>query len=189
VRGAVDDYTPGEFYVGADRRYYRATGTSFAAPIVSGIASLVLSSRPELTGEQLETVIVQSAEDIQTPGRDNFSGAGLVDAKAALAFDPSVRLEAVITGIEVAQGRDGPLARVLGTIAADRLASAKIEIGAGRAPASFRTVASGLPAGSGTLAEIPAEEFRGAPLWTIRLVVTHSNGTQREARFQLDVGG
>ena len=189
VRGAVDDYTPGEFYVGADRRYYRATGTSFAAPIVSGIASLVLSSRPELTGEQLETIIVQSAEDIQTPGRDNFSGAGLVDAKAALAFDPSVRLEAVITGIEVAQGRDGPLARVLGTIAADRLASAKIEIGAGRAPASFRTVASGLPAGSGTLAEIPAEEFRGAPLWTIRLVVTHSNGTQREARFQLDVGG
>lgn len=189
VRGAVDDYTPGEFYVGTDRRYYRATGTSFAAPIVSGIASLVLSGRPGLTGEQLETIIVQSAEDIQTPGRDNFSGAGLVDAKAALGFDPSVRLEAAISGIEVGQGANGPFARVLGTIAADSLASARIEIGAGRAPTSFRTVASGLPAGAGTLAEIPAEEFRGAPLWTIRLLVTHSNGTQREARFQLDVGG
>lgn len=190
VRGIPDvPYTDGEAYVGADKRYYRVSGTSFAAPIVAGIASLVLSKRPELTVEQLETILVQSAEDIQTPGRDNFSGAGLVDARAALDFDPSVNVEAAIAGVEVVQGEGGPAVRVNGTIAADRLASARIEIGAGREPAEFRAVASGLAVSSGALADIPADNFRAAREWTIRLVVTHANGTTREARFLLDVGG
>lgn len=190
VRGIPDvPYTDGEAYVGADKRYYRVSGTSFAAPIVAGVASLVLSKRPELTAEQLETILVQSAEDIQTPGRDNFSGAGMVDARAALDFDPSVSVEASISGVEVVQGENGPAVRINGTIAADRLASARIEIGAGREPAEFRTVASDLAVSSGALAEIPADNFRAAREWTIRLVVTHANGTTREARFLLDVGG
>lgn len=190
VRGIPDvPYADGEAYVGADKRYYRVTGTSFAAPIVAGVASLVLSKRPELTVEQLETILVQSAEDVQTPGRDNFSGAGLVDARAALDFDPSVSVEAAIAGVEVVQGDGGPAVRVNGTIAADRLGSARIEIGAGREPAEFRIVASGLAVSSGALADIPADNFRAAREWTIRLVVTHANGTEREARFLLDVGG
>jgi subtilisin family serine protease len=190
VRGIPDvPYVDGEGYVGADKRYYRVSGTSFAAPIVTGIASLLLSQRPELTAAQVENILIQSAEDIQTPGRDNFSGAGMVDARAALGFDPSVRVEAAIAGVEVVQGADGPAVRVNGTIAADRLDAARIEIGAGREPASFRTVAEDLSSTSGALAEIPANDFRTAREWTIRLVVTHANGIMREARFVLDVGG
>ena len=33
-------YTAGAAYVGEDKRYYRASGTSFSAPIVAGLASL-----------------------------------------------------------------------------------------------------------------------------------------------------
>src|SRR5690606_3615537 len=33
-------YEAGSAYVGADRRYYRISGTSFSAPIVAGVASL-----------------------------------------------------------------------------------------------------------------------------------------------------
>ena len=190
VRGIPGvEYRPGEAYVGEDRRYYRVSGTSFAAPIVAGVASLILSRDPSLTGEQVESILVQSARDIQTPGRDNFSGAGLVDARAALGFDPAVRIEAAISGVEIVQGPAGPAVRVNGTIAADRLAAARIDIGVGRDPDEFRTVARELAAATGALAEIPADNFRGSQLWTIRLVVSHANGTEREARFLLDVGG
>ena len=37
------------------------------------------------------------------------------------------------------------------------------------------------------LADIPAAAFQGAPLWQIRVVVTHNNGATREARFRLNL--
>jgi subtilisin family serine protease len=46
------EYERAAAFVGADRRYYRASGTSFSAPIVAGAASLLLSSRPELSAKR-----------------------------------------------------------------------------------------------------------------------------------------
>src|SRR3546814_15518916 len=74
-------------------------------------------------------------------------------------------------------------------IAADRLGTARIEIGAGRDPTAFRVVADALAIGDGALAELPADNFRTAREWTIRLIVTHANGPAREARFLPAVGG
>lgn len=182
-------YEAGTAYVGEDRRYYRVSGTSFSAPIVAGVASLVLSARPELTAEQVEAILVQSAEDIQTPGVDQFSGAGMVDARAALAMDPAFRIEAAITGLEVVQGASGPAVRVQGSAGADRFRSARIDVGRGERPTAFTTVLDNVAAASGVLGDIPADAFRGAPVWTVRLTVTHADGQTREARYVLDVGG
>lgn len=182
-------YEAGTAYVGEDRRYYRVSGTSFSTPIVAGVASLVLSARPELTAEQVETILVQSAEDIQTPGVDQFSGAGMVDARAALAMDPAFRIEASITGLEVVQGASGPVVRVHGSAGADRFRSARIDVGRGERPTAFTTVLDNVAAASGALGDIPADAFRGAPVWTVRLTVTHADGRTREARYVLDVGG
>lgn len=182
-------YEAGSAYVGEDRRYYRVSGTSFSTPIVAGVASLVLSARPELTAEQVEAILVQSAEDIQTPGVDQFSGAGMVDARAALAMDPAFRIEASITGLEVVQGAAGPVVRVRGSAGADRFGSARIEVGRGERPTAFTPVLPGVAAATGALGDIPADAFRGAAVWTVRLVVTHADGRTREARYVLDVGG
>src|SRR3546814_3577741 len=113
----------------------------------------------------------------------------MVGGGAALDFDPSVRVEAAIAGFEVVRTASGGAVRGKGLIAADRLGTARIEIGAGRDPTAFRVVADALAIGDGALAEIPADNFRTAREWTIRLIVTHANGTAREARFLLDVGG
>lgn len=183
-------YQAGAAYVGEDKRYYRVSGTSFAAPFVAGVASLLLSRRPDLTLEQLETVLTQSAEDIQTPGFDQFSGAGLVNARRALTLDPSFSIAAAITGVEVVALADGPAVSVRGTAAANALAGAALEVGRGENPTEFTpTGVRVTPATDGPLGAIPAGQFRGAPIWTIRLIVTHANGEAREARFVLDVGG
>ncbi|HXV25221.1 MAG TPA: S8 family peptidase [Alphaproteobacteria bacterium] len=184
------EYAAGTAYVGEDKRYYRAGGTSFAAPFVAGVASLLLSKQPELTVDQLERILMQSAEDIQTPGLDQFSGAGLVNARRALTLDPAFSIEAAVTGVEVVQASGKPAIKVLGTAAANAFKSAKLEIGEGEDPAKFKTVVKKVSAvAGGALGVIPAKEFGGSSVWTIRLVVSHRNGETREARFVLDVGG
>jgi hypothetical protein len=59
-------------------------GTSFSAPIVSGIIGLMLSVKPDLTAEQVKAILEGTAVDIEEPGRDFKSGYGLVDAYAAV---------------------------------------------------------------------------------------------------------
>lgn len=181
-------YTPGSAYVGADKRYYRATGTSFAAPIVSGIASLVLSARPGLDAEALRRMLESSARDIDEPGIDNFSGYGLIDAGAALAADPDFAIAVRIDGVVVVQTGDGPAASVRGTADADALDEIRIEIGQGERPGEWRRVArhrDGVTGGE--IARVPAAAFAGAPIWTLRVVVLHENGRSRESRFQLEL--
>ena len=78
---------------------YRSTGTSFAAPIVTGVASLLLSGDPTLSGADVRRILEQSASDIETPGVDQFTGYGLLDAKAALEAERSFFIAATITGI------------------------------------------------------------------------------------------
>lgn len=59
-------------------------GTSFAAPIVSGVAALMLSVNPSLSAEQLKQILLATAVDLGSPGPDNFFGAGRVDARRAV---------------------------------------------------------------------------------------------------------
>jgi len=61
-----------------------ASGTSFAAPHVAGVAALLLSIRPDLSPAELLGFLQESAGDLGAPGKDEASGAGLVDAAAAV---------------------------------------------------------------------------------------------------------
>jgi subtilisin family serine protease len=181
------EYTPGAAYVGADRRYYRASGTSFSAPIVAGVASLVWSLRPELTADEVRRVLLQSARDVDAPGRDQYTGYGLVDAQAALRADPRFFLETEISGVRVAATGGQTVVEVSGTADADRFRSARLEIGAGGNPQAWKAIGAALSRSvrSGVLAAIPAQALAGAKEWTIRLVAEHENGSRREARFNL----
>ena len=66
--------------------YGGSCGTSVAAPIVSGIAGLVISANPGLSNAQVKSIIEQSADDLGAPGYDQYYGWGRVNAyKAVLA--------------------------------------------------------------------------------------------------------
>ncbi|MGH7492973.1 MAG: S8 family serine peptidase, partial [bacterium] len=60
------------------------SGTSFATPIVSGIAALLLSYNSSLYNDDVEQIIRLGVVDLGDPGFDNLYGAGRVDALAAL---------------------------------------------------------------------------------------------------------
>jgi hypothetical protein len=62
--------------------YVSLSGTSFAAPIVSGVAALLASQNRSAT--QIRKRIQSTATDIGPVGRDNLFGTGLLNAKAAV---------------------------------------------------------------------------------------------------------
>jgi subtilisin family serine protease len=65
-------------------RYQIATGTSFAAAHVAGIAALMLAKSPQLSPEQVRTILTGTARDLGPKGRDDQFGAGLADALKAV---------------------------------------------------------------------------------------------------------
>lgn len=64
--------------------YARFSGTSMAAPHVSGVAALVWSARPSLSPTQVRALLEKSAKDLGKSGYDTEYGHGLVQAQAAL---------------------------------------------------------------------------------------------------------
>ena len=63
---------------------YVTSGTSFSAPIVSGIVALMQSVKPGLKQQEALTALKSTARDIGAPGPDPQSGAGLVNAAGAI---------------------------------------------------------------------------------------------------------
>ncbi|MCQ4637943.1 S8 family serine peptidase [Anaerovorax odorimutans] len=65
--------------------YIAFSGTSMAAPMVSGAAALLYSVRPNLSPDRVKELLYTTATDIYAKGRDNDSGYGIVNAYRAIA--------------------------------------------------------------------------------------------------------
>lgn len=68
--------------------YVNNSGTSMAAPHVSGVAALILSRNPTLDPGQVRHILQTTATDLGTPGWDMQFGHGRIDAFAALLATP-----------------------------------------------------------------------------------------------------
>jgi subtilisin family serine protease len=64
--------------------YQLASGTSYAAAYVSGIAALILQRAPELSPAAVRQILESTARDLGPRGKDRRYGAGLVDAFRAV---------------------------------------------------------------------------------------------------------
>jgi subtilisin family serine protease len=85
---SVDVVAPGEFIytIARDGQYTGFSGTSAAAPIVAGVASLVKSYKSDLDADEIEQILEMTAKDLGDSGKDYIFGYGLVQADNALKF-------------------------------------------------------------------------------------------------------
>lgn len=60
------------------------TGTSAACPIAAGVVALLKQAKPSLTQDEAKNALKSTAKDIGPSGFDQHSGAGIINAKAAL---------------------------------------------------------------------------------------------------------
>ena len=71
---------------GVNFGYAFLTGTSMAAPHVAGIVALMKSVNPDLTPQDIDSLLVagELSDDLGAPGRDNQYGHGLINAQRAV---------------------------------------------------------------------------------------------------------
>lgn len=91
--GALAFVAPGEGVLSTDRSgaagYTTSdsafvVGTSFASPMVAGVALLLVSADPTRTPAQIEAALIGSCDDLGAPGLDVVFGNGLPSAVRAL---------------------------------------------------------------------------------------------------------
>ncbi len=89
------------FLPAPNEKYQMTSGTSFSAAYVSGLAALMLERNPVLKPDQVRAILVKTARDLGSPGRDDLFGAGEADAFAAVSAvvtAPAVPVAAVPDG-------------------------------------------------------------------------------------------
>lgn len=86
------------------------SGTSFSAPQVSGAAVLLAQAFPNLTAQQIVSLLLSSARDAGDPGTDPVYGRGILDI--ARAFSPQGQTSLAGTSVTV------PLSSIAGITSA-----------------------------------------------------------------------
>jgi serine protease len=84
------------FNLATGNGYAPSIGTSMASPHVAGVAALLIS-RGFTTPQQIRQRLAETAEDLGTPGFDNFYGYGLVNAAAAVGVENTAQTLRVFT--------------------------------------------------------------------------------------------
>lgn len=64
--------------------YGSRSGTSFASPIVAGVAALMFSVNPSLTNQEVINLLIENSDDLGTTGFDPYFGFGRVNAYRSL---------------------------------------------------------------------------------------------------------
>ena len=82
----VDISAPGQdiYSTWIGNSYTYLSGTSMATPMVSGLAALMWSYNPNLTNDEIEQILKDTAEDKGPVGFDNAFGWGRINAFAAM---------------------------------------------------------------------------------------------------------
>ena len=90
VHGTVDISAPGSFIYSTvlGNGYGYSSGTSMAAPVVTGVAAMVSSMKPKYSSEQITGLLKASALNISgiNPDYAKGLGAGLIQASRALSM-------------------------------------------------------------------------------------------------------
>ena len=163
---------------GLARSYDYWQGTSMAAPLVSGLAALLLAVDPSLTPDQVEGIMASTAVDLGPTGWDQDYGWGRIDlARAVGQVAPPPRVgDLSITAVTAAdaglqnvalawtpplQANSVTIRRSTAPITAANWASATLVV-SGLAPTTSAYTATNVPYAGGAL------YFRPARRWQIR---------------------
>ena len=88
------------------------SGTSFAAPQISGAVALLAQAFPKLTGAQIVDILFKSARDAGAVGPDPIYGEGVLDLTAA--FQPIGTTSVAGTATRIALGANATLSAPMG---------------------------------------------------------------------------
>jgi subtilisin family serine protease len=183
----IDLAAPGDSFTTIKGGTYDSVGgTSYSAPIVAGVAALVLSVNPNLTPNQVQDILKQSADDFGSPGWDSTYGWGRVNAGRAMllasgnttpsdTISPSVSFNSPANGAVVS----GSVSIVAS--ASDNTAVASVTISIDgvpmltdtTAPFSFTWTTNTAPNGGHTITALASDAAGNANAATLSVIVNN----------------
>jgi subtilisin family serine protease len=104
----------GNIYSSIPGGYTSMGGTSMATPHVAGVVALMRSANPDLDVITIKQILMDSANDLGTPGEDNVYGWGFLDAFEAVTT--AIAGYGVVAGAVVDDASGLPVAGALVTV-------------------------------------------------------------------------
>ncbi len=166
-----------------DAYYTRADGTSMAAPHVSGAAALILAQHPDYSNEDVRQVLRVSAADLGSAGFDLDYGYGRINAAGAttVANPLAAKISSPADGTHVKSPTT-----ISGVAQGAAFSSYTLEYGAGRLPASWTTIQSGVAPVSGTLGTFDPSSLPDG-VYALRLTAYNAAGQPFVDRIEVIV--
>ncbi|MBN2011847.1 S8 family serine peptidase [candidate division KSB1 bacterium] len=175
----VDLVAPGVDLMTTDRfnSYRNFSGTSAAAPVVTGIAALLISRQPELSPAEVRNILVTTTTDRGEIGWDDHYASGEVHAGRALTVNYAT--EARISEPQLDAGYAQSPIVILGTAAGALMSGYELAIGEGENPETFNTIYR-RDGRQVVMDSLGIWNFQTATdtSYTIRLTVFNKDGTQ-----------
>jgi hypothetical protein len=160
------------------------SGTSCAAPIVSGAVGLLFSQRGVCSPEQVRGILCGSADDINSPGWDHYTGAGRLNIRRALQAPAAANVQLISPAND--GGSPADTVWVIGTALDPQFQSAQLSYQAGVQGSDVWTDIGGpitTQVAADTLGYWVLTGFSDFE-YTLRLSVQRSNGSTLEDRVR-----
>ncbi len=172
-----------------ERLYTKLSGTSFSAPMVAATASLLLVKDPKLTADDLEDILVSSARRSDEDDWNARTGAGFLDAAAALNSVNGKHFNVKVTGLRKIFGDKGKKLEAVEVFATVRgeVDHFTVEVGKGKLARSFKPVIgfAGQQAGDDLVARITPAQLRGSDDWVVLVRALDAQGKEHLAKTPL----
>ena len=167
-----------------DNLYGEFGGTSASAPVVSAVASLLISKQPDLTNEDVKNILISSTDDLGAVGWDNFYNAGRVNAFNALQIN--LASEAKITFPQLDDGFNEPPVIILGTAAGTLINNYELFYGVGHNPGEWNLIEQ-MPQHQVINDTLGVWDFSLSTdtSYTLRLRVNNKDGSAVEAKTRI----
>ncbi len=185
----IDIAAPGEEILSTDLNggYHHFSGTSMAAPHVSGVAALIVSANPNYSNTEVQDVLIATAGQLFV---SPLVGAGLLDAYAALTapMELIAKLDAVRVPTEAKESERPGKIEIFGSAGGPGFSAYSLEYGIGEVPDLWFPLGT-----SQTRSELNACLYKWETSaltegrYTVRLSVTSKNGEIKRDRTVVDV--
>jgi hypothetical protein len=129
-------------------------------------------------------MIFMSADDVESPGWDQLTGYGRLNARKALEADPDYYLYVELYRVAAAREGGRTVLQVFGTAKGSHWGSYHLEVGQGETPTSWKKAGqlTGGQVDDSVLGTLTRGDFGAAGKWAIRLVAEDRRGIVRESR-------
>lgn len=155
-------------------------GTSASAPFVSAAAGLILSLR-SFSPEEVKQILKSTASDIMGAGWDINSGAGRLDLYKALYVLAPGKVKFDFPSADYTTKED--TLKITGSVMSPYFQEYEIDYGYGITPTKWVTIAAGkYQVSNALLAKLALTNLPDSS-YTLRILLTESNGNKREERI------